>query len=167
MNEEKKEYDGMNKIVCPSCKINFCYEDDYPDGSKGYLCYNCGMTSNTRMVPDSEYLEKAMISTPEFINDNKFLDEERNIYWFLSTVRTVKGIVFPEPDTSIDGWHWSVAKIVDIPEEEQNYYPIPGKDGEFYVSRLAVEDAVQFRKGKFYDACQELGGILKIHKDRD
>lgn len=160
--EQKKE---MEKIVCPVCKVNFCYKDDYPDGGEGFLCYNCGMTSNNKLIPESEYLEKAMISTPEFINDNKFLDEKRNIYWFLSTVRTVHGIVFPEPDDSLVGWHWTVAKVVAISEEEQKNYPIPGKPGEFYTNRLAIENVVNFRKNKFYDACQELGGILKNHQE--
>jgi len=160
--EQKKE---MEKIICPVCKVNFCYKDDYPDGSAGYLCYNCGMTSHSKLIPDTEYLEKAIISTPEFINDNMFLDEKRNIYWFLSTIRTVTGIVFPEPDDSFDGWNWAVAKIVSISEEEQKDYPIPGKDGEFYTNRLAIDDAIHFRKNKFYDACQELGGILKTHQE--
>jgi len=30
---------------------------------------------------------------------------------------------------------------------------------------LAIENATHFRKNKFYDACQELGGILKAHKE--
>ena len=163
--EETKQEETMEKMICPACKINFCYKDTYPNGETGYLCYNCGMTSDSKLVPESEYLENAMASTPEFISDNKFLDEKRNIYWFLSTVRTGKGIVFPEPNDTMDGWDWTVAKVVEIPEDEQQKYPIPGKDGEFYSNRLAIEDAIHFRKTKFYDACQELGGIISSHKD--
>jgi len=99
-----EEQDKMKKMVCPACKVNFCYKDDYPDGSTGYLCYNCGMTSHSKLVPNTEYLEKAIISTPELIKDNMFFDEERNIYWFLSTIQTGGGIVFPEPNDLFDGW---------------------------------------------------------------
>jgi hypothetical protein len=162
--EESKQKETAKKMVCPVCKINFCFEDTYPNGETGYLCYNCGMTSNSMLVSGSEYLEKAMISTPEFINDNKFYDDKRNIYWFLSTVRTGGGMVFPEPNDSEDGWNWTVARVVEIPTEDQKSYPIPGKDGEFYTNRLAIENATHFRKNKFYDACQELGGILSNHK---
>jgi len=147
------------KIVCPVCKQNFCYEDDYKGGGKGYLCYNCGATSNSKMVPDSEYLEKAMLASPDLINDTKFLDVDRNIVWFLSTIRTTDGIIFPEPKVNV-GWEWTVAKIVDIDEDKQADYPIPGRDGEFYTNRLAIEQAKSFAKHNFYDACQELGGIV-------
>jgi len=164
-SKETKQEETMEKMICPACKINFCYKDDYPNGETGYLCYNCGMTSDSKLVPGSDYLEKALVSTPEFISDNKFLDKKRNIYWFLSTVRTGKGMVFPEPNSTIDGWDWTVAKVVEIPEDEQKKYPIPGKDGEFYSNRLAIEDSIHFRKNKFYDACQELGGIITRHKD--
>lgn len=159
--------DEMEKMVCPVCKVNFCYKDKYPDGTIGYLCYNCGMTSNSKLIPDSEYLETAMVSTPEFINDNKFLDKKRNIYWFMSTIQATSGMIFPEPDETIDGWHWTVAKVIDISEEEQKLYPIPGRDGEYYSSRLAIDEALKFKKNKFYDACKELGGILTKHKNNE
>ena len=163
MKEVKK--DGPKKIICPVCKVNFCYEDDYPNGSTGYLCYNCGYTSNSNLVSGSEYLEQAFVGTPEIIKDKKFYDKDRNIYWLMSTVRVATGMIFPDPDDSLEGWGWTVAKVVSIPEEERQHYPVPGKDGVFYDSRLATEDAIKFHKNKFYDACQELGGILKKHQE--
>jgi len=96
-----KKNETAVKIVCPVCKENFCYEDEYSDGSKGYLCYNCGRTSNSNLVPDSEYLEKAILASPDFINDTMELDETRNLIWFLSTINTTSGVVFPEP--ALDG----------------------------------------------------------------
>ena len=41
--------------------------------------------------------------------------------------------------------------------EENEKYPIPGEEGEFYESKLDVENAEIFGQYKFLDACVAMG----------
>ena len=47
--------------------------------------------------------------------------------------------------------------MIFIPEEERKDYPVPGKDGEYYESRLDVEGAKRFGQFEFLDACTDMG----------
>ena len=70
-------------------------------------------------------------------------------------------MIFPEGNLS--DWNWCYAKNVEITEEEREKYPVPGKEGEFFRSRLDVENAERFAKDKFIDACSSMG-IIKDGK---
>ena len=86
----------------------------------------------------------------------EFFDEERQIYWYPSVINMgPKGIIFPEGN--LETWYWRYAKVIFIPEEERENYPVPGKDGEFYESRLDVEGAKRFGQFEFLDACTDMG----------
>ena len=66
-----------------------------------------------------------------------------------------KGIIFPRG--SRNNWDWNYAKVVDIDLKEQDKYPVPGREGEFYKSRLDVENAQKFEWDNFIGACEEMG----------
>ena len=57
-----------------------------------------------------------------------------------------------------------VAPIVDIPEDEQKNYPIPGKDGEFYTNKLDIENCKRFKKNEFDKALIDMGVLSKDFK---
>ena len=44
-----------------------------------------------------------------------------------------------------------------LSEEEQKQYPIPDKDGEFYTTKLDVENAETYGQYEFLQACKEMG----------
>ena len=48
-------------------------------------------------------------------------------------------------------------QVVDIDLKEQDKYPVPGREGEFYKSRLDVENAQKFEWDNFIGACEEMG----------
>ena len=66
-----------------------------------------------------------------------------------------RGIIYPEGTT--DSWKWRYAKVVDVPEERQKDYPIPGTDGEYYTTMLDVENAEEFKSTEFLEACKAMG----------
>tara|TARA_Y100001963_G_scaffold62337_1_gene86969 strand:- start:574 stop:1035 length:462 start_codon:yes stop_codon:yes gene_type:complete len=145
----------MERVIdCPICfNRDTCFED-IQEKFKSYMCFNCGFMSNSMYT--KENLDKIEESTTQLVNDLKFLDEDRNLYWYPAIVNMgPKGIIYPEG--SIKKWNWKFAKVIEVPEELQKRYPIPGKDGEFYKERLDVENAKEYGQYDFMDACKDMG----------
>ena len=145
----------MERIIdCPLCfDKDSCFED-IQEEFKSYMCFNCGFMSNSYYT--EENLDKVETNTTKLVNELKFFDTERKIYWYPSVVNMgPKGIIFPEGSTKL--WTWKYAKVVSVPEEEQKQYPIPGKDGEFYTEKLDVENAKEYGQYEFMDACKDMG----------
>ena len=74
------------KITCSVCKAEkMCIEESQGDFSS-YMCFRCGYMSDSRMVDESEFMEKHLKNTPQVIKDLKQYDIERSIYWYPSVV---------------------------------------------------------------------------------
>ena len=145
----------MEKIIdCPVCyDKDRCFEDEQ-EQFKSYMCFNCGFMSNTNFT--NENLDKVESNTSKLVGELKWLDEERKIWWYPAVVNMgPKGVIYPEGNT--ESWVWRYAKVVDVSEEEQKQYPIPDKDGEFYTSKLDVENAETYGQYEFLQACKEMG----------
>ena len=144
------------KTNCP-CNLdthNNCFvEQTEIEGNpfESYICFECGMTSNTYLAFDSEKLEEYTKNHSQLMNDLKIFDEERGIVWFPSVINMgKKGIIYPEGNVS--NWHWYYAKVIDIPESEREKY-----DG--HEKRLDVDNAQKFGQFEFMDACKSMGII--------
>tara|TARA_R100001594_G_scaffold34545_1_gene63570 strand:- start:567 stop:1076 length:510 start_codon:yes stop_codon:yes gene_type:complete len=149
------------KIKCPNCfSEEKCFEEtvvrENEDDFKSYLCFHCGFTSNSFYTKDNKARAQHLETTAELIKELEFFDEERQIYWYPSVINMgPKGIIFPEGN--LETWYWRYAEVIFIPEGERENYPVPGKDGEFYESRLDVEGAKRFGQFEFLDACTDMG----------
>ena len=149
----------MERVIdCPICyDSDTCFEDTQ-EKFKSYMCFNCGFMSNSQYTKDN--LDK-IENTSQLVNELKFHDEERQIYWYPSVVNMgPKGIIFPEGNE--ESWVWKYATIVEIPKEEQEQYPVPGKDGEFYKEKLDVENAETFGQYDFLEACKKMGITMEV-----
>ena len=149
----------MERVIdCPICyDKDTCFEDTQ-EKFKSYMCFNCGFMSNSIYTEDN--LDK-IENTSQLVNELKFLDEERQIYWYPSVVNMgTKGVIFPEGNT--ENWVWKYAEVVEVPEEEQKQYPIPDKDGEFYTEKLDVENAETYGQYEFLDACKKMGITVEL-----
>ena len=143
------------KIKSPFTGKKNCFVQEMGE-AKSYLCIDSGYTTNTSYEIDSEAIKKTMERSPKLIKDLQYIDEDRGLIWFPSIVQVPGiGMIFPD-GSSIDDWGYSVAKQIAIPTEEQKNYPIPGKEGEYYQSKLDMENLKTFDKMKFEDACEEL-----------
>jgi len=142
------------KTSCPICKDlhnNCVVEKTEVDGSpfESYICFECGLTSNSYFALDSEHLEKATENNTQLMNDLKIIDEERGIVWFPSVINMgEKGIIYP--DGSMTDWHWNYAAVIDVPEEERDQY-------EGHEKRLDIENPQIFGQFEFMDACMAMG----------
>ena len=143
------------KIVSPFTGKKNCFIQRL-DGEESYLCMDSGYTTNTTYEIGSDVIKDAESKAPKLVNDLKFVDKERGLVWFPSIVQVPGiGMIFPD-GSSIDDWGYSVAKQVAIPTEEQKKYPIADKEGQYYQSRLDMENLKTFDKNAFEDACEEL-----------
>ena len=144
----------MERVIdCPICyDPDRCFED-MQEKFRSYMCFNCGFMSNSHYT--EENLAKVE-NTSKLVNELKYLDDERKIYWYPSVVNMGKlGIIFPEGN--VEHWVWKYAKVVEVSEEEFKDYPIPGKDGEFYTEKLDIDNALTFGQYEFLEACKLMG----------
>ncbi len=144
----------MERVIdCPVCyDSDRCFED-IQETFKSYMCFNCGFMSSSHY--SKENADKVE-NTSQLVNDLKFFDGEREIYWYPSVVNMgPKGIIFPEGN--VHQWVWKYASVVGVPEEEQKNYPIPDKDEEFYTEKLDIDNAKTYGQYEFLEACKEMG----------
>lgn len=151
----------MERVIdCPICfDKDSCFEDTQ-EKFNSYICFNCGFTSSTYYTEDNVERAKLLETTSRLVKDLEFFDDERQIYWYPAVVNMGKlGIIYPEGNT--ESWVWRYAKIVDIPKEEQQNYPVLGEEGEFYTGRLDTENAETYGQYDFLSACDAMGIIVK------
>ena len=149
----------MERVIdCPVCyDPDACFEDTQ-EKFESYMCFNCGFMSSSHY--SKKNLDKVE-NTSKLVNELKFFDEERQIYWYPSVVNMgPKGIIFPEGN--VDQWVWKYATLIEIPKEEQEQYPIPDKDGEFYTEKLDVENATTYGQYEFLEACKKMGITMEL-----
>jgi hypothetical protein len=140
----------MEKIIdCPVCyDVDKCFED-MQEEFNSYLCFSCGYMSDSRYEMGSLQLDDNLKKSPQLVQDNKFEDKKRNIVWFPAVINMGElGMIFPEGDK--DGYVWKYAKVIEIPEQQQETYNNHDK-------RLDVENAKTFEKNQFLEACKEMG----------
>ena len=144
------------KTDCPLCKDlhNNCFvETTEVEGLpfESYMCFGCGMTTNSYFAMDSEKLEEMTANNSQLMNDLKIMDEERGLVWYPSVVNMgERGIIYP--DGIVTDWRWSYARVIDVPEEERKHF-----DG--HDKRLDIEGAEEFGQFEFMDACKAMGVI--------
>lgn len=147
-----------NKIVCPHCGSHNCFVEEI-NGVKSYLCMECGYSTNGYFKEGSESLIANEMSLPELFKELRWVDPQTNLVWFPTVLNfPTIGIVFPD-GTNKDDWKWRAAPAVDVPQEEQMNYPIPGQPGQFYTKKVSMEASRLFLSDQFYQACKYVGFI--------
>ena len=157
MNVETFTASGKTAI-CPICEKDTALEEE-ESGVKSWLCVNCGYMTTGLYKQDSPSLKNDLMGSPQLIRDMQYYDGERDLVWIPTVINLPgKGMIFP--DFKDQRMVWNHAPVVDIPEEERDKYPVPGKEGHFYNSRLAVEQSKVFNR--FYDALKSIGAIIQM-----
>ena len=164
-----------DKLVnSPICDSNACYESEFQtqEGKiKTWLCMTSGYTSNTTMTLDSETLKQTLELTADLIRDLRQDHEPPGggevLAWFPTCITMPdKGMIFPEPHKE-EEWKWTVVKAIPVLEEEKEKFPIPNKPGEFYKTKMDMENLKRFDKLCFMDAAEELGMFAKSAVNED
>ena len=141
------------KIDCPVCyDTDSCFEDTQ-EKFKSYMCFNCGFMSSSYYTKDSDH---QIEGSSKLVEELKFLDDTRKIYWYPSVVNMGKlGIIYPEG--SVEHWVWRFASVVQVEPDEIESFPIPNEEGKFYTEKLDVDNAMEFGQYDFLKACTGMG----------
>ena len=143
---------------CPLCKElhgKCVVEETVVDGLpfKSYICFKCGMTTNSYFSLDSEKLEQMVENNTQLMNDLRIIDVERGLVWFPSVINMgEKGIIYP--DGLEHDWYWHYAEVVAVPEEERDQY-----DG--HDKRLSIDNPQRFGQFEFEEACKAMGVLVE------
>ena len=143
-------------IECPCCGSDACSKTTSKDGSDIYLCWTCGMTTNSLMKDGSDFETENYEQTAAIIKDLKQVHD--NLAWYPKVINLHEnGMVFPEWNKRVKDWYWAAVKAIPVTEEEQEKYPDPHNPGEFYKFRMDIKNIKRYDKMCFMDAAEEIG----------
>ena len=142
----KLDYDEKSPITGNVCVI---VEADEKTSINSYMCMESGFTTTDDMKIGSDVVKKYESQLTELMRVSKFEDTNRNLTWYPAFLQMQGiGMLYPT-GTSRDNLKWEVCKVIMIQGEERKKYPVPGKDGEYFTSRLDVENAERFEGNEF------------------
>lgn len=150
------DYDEISPITGNKCVV---IEADPGSNVESYLCMESGYTTTNLLIKDGEYIKKHEEQLTELMLDVKHEDPETGMVWYPTFMQMPGGMLYP--DGSPGELEWRVAKVVPIFGDERLQYPVPGKDGEYYTSRLDVENSKQYKSDEFKSALNDLYDIVK------
>lgn len=154
------------KITCPHCGNHECFEEsEVPAGMSekvsSYMCVSCGYTTTTLNEVGSQMISEYEEITAELIKELRWVDPATNLVWYPIVLNFPSfGIIFPD-GVSNSEWGWMAAPAIDIPQEEQSKYPIPGSPDQFYTRRINMDAGRRFSGADFRQACEYIGFIQK------
>jgi len=152
----KLDYDKTSPITGNKCVLE---EANIHDNTVSYLCMESGFTSHENLIEDSEFQSRYESSVTELMKSLKFIDDD-NRAWYPTYMQLPGGMLYVQGNSK-ESWNWKVASVVDIDGDERLKYPVPGKENEYYTSRLDVDNAKTFDKDNFENALEELYSIIK------
>ena len=143
-------------IECPCCGSDACSKTTSKDGSDVYLCWTCGMTTNSLMEDGSDFETENYSQTAQIIKDLKQVHNK--LAWYPKVINLQEnGMVFPEWNKRVKDWYWAAVKAIPVTEEEQEKYPDPNNPGKFYKFRMDIKNIKRYDKLCFMDAAEEIG----------
>ena len=157
------DYDSVSPITNNRCVVE---EANPKDNTTSYLCMESGFTSHEHLKDGSDFQKKYESAITELMADCKFLDNGDRAWY--PTFMQMPGAMLYVDGTSKSDWHWKVAKTVAIVGEERLKYPIMGKLGEYYTSRLDTENALKFTRDDFKAALDEFySSVKKVYENEN
>ena len=143
-------------IECPCCGSDACSKTTSTDGSDIYLCWTCGMTTNSLMEDGSDFEKENYSQTAEIIKDLKQV--HNNLAWYPKVINLEEnGMVFPEWNKRVKDWYWAAVKAIPVTEEEKEKYPNPNNPCEYYKFRMDTKNIKRYDKTCFMDAAEQIG----------
>jgi hypothetical protein len=144
-------------ITCPKSKGDACMVTENTHGIKTYFSFSCGFQTNDLMKEGEAFYEEQISVLPELYKDLIWKDPETGLMWLPSMINEpTKGMVFAN-GPSKEEWGWAAVKAIPVTEEEKEKYPIPGKKGQFYEFRMAMDTLKMFDERDFMDGLSYIG----------
>ena len=155
----KLEYDAISPITKNMCVLS---EADDENGVTSHMCMESGYVTTEQLVQGSEAVTEYETSITQLMRKLKFVDSETNLAWYPAFLRSPIAMLYCS-GTSAEDMVWEVAKIIELPESQQNKYPIPGRDGEFYNTMIDTINATVYDKSLFENALDCFYEIITEH----
>ena len=138
---------------CPLCGDHSLHLSE--DKDLNFMqCINCGYVSSDKFKGTREDNEEYK-KLDELLQS--WVQETEGRLWIPIQMTLPFGMVYPA--LVDDEMKWVFAEMVEIPEEEQKNYPIPGDEGKFYTRKYETDQP------KFYDtyalALREIQDIVQ------
>ena len=133
-----------NCFICEEKSLHIIGENEL----ETQQCINCGYSSADRFKLDTDNVEDndAYKTLTDDMKQWKIIKNNR--IWIPTIMTLPIGIIYPENiDNNVNHtveMKWKVAKLVEIPEEEQKNFPIPEKDNQFYTTKYDTDSAHVF-----------------------
>ena len=131
-------------------------------GVETRICMDTGYTTSSIYKIGGEDVEKYEETTSRLIKELRFTDNILGQYWYPTTAMFKTGVLYPSG--AKEDWKWCYAPIIYMDEKERLNYPVPGKEGEFYESRIATDVAEYYPNDDFREACKRVGVAKDIEK---
>lgn len=149
------EYDEI--IDCPKSGGDLCYKLEVTKEITNYFSLSCGFWTNTLMTPESDFYKEQIEFLPELYKDLAWKDENTGLTWLPTTINEEGlGMIFAKGNNAED-WKWGAVLSTPVKEEEKEKFPIPGKKGEFYKTRMDMSTIKEFDERDFIEAMDYIG----------
>jgi hypothetical protein len=140
---------------CRKCGSPLCYER-HGDGIVFWDCLQCGYSTNTLLLVNTEAILSYESMLPRLFKDIKYEDKEGFVWYPTTVTKEGVGIIFPDGTTK-DNWKWAVARHVPVLEEEKERFK--KKDGSYHKHKTDMKNVLHFDKEYFSQALESLGFI--------
>ena len=151
------DYDSISPITGNKCVI---VEADENTNINSYMCMESGYTTTENFKVNSQIVKDYEKTITQLMKDIKFVDKKQKLVWYPSFLQFPFGMLYMA-GTDASDMHWEVAEVVDVEEHEKTKYPIPGQDGQYFTSKLDVDNAKVFDKLDFESALDALYSIVQ------
>jgi hypothetical protein len=144
-------------INCPKSGGDLCYKVQVAPEIYNYMSLSCGFWTNSFMTEDHEFYMQQMETLPELYKDLAWKDPETGLVWLPNTINNPEqGMIFAN-GSDISNWKWAAVKAIEIPEEDKEKHPIPGKPGEFMKFKMDMKNMHLFEERDYIEALSYIG----------
>jgi hypothetical protein len=144
-------------INCPKSGGDLCYKVQVAPEIYNYMSLSCGFWTNSFMTEDHEFYMQQMETLPELYKDLAWKDPQTGLIWLPNTINNSdQGMIFAN-GTNASNWKWAAVKAIEIPEEEREKHPIPGKPGEFMKFKMDMKNMQLFEERDYIEALSYIG----------
>ena len=156
------------KIIsnCPLCSQHELHVVENENEGSMSQCMHCGYATSDKFrgahgeVPEFDKLTPDM---QYWAKHNKLFTEEGTLesYWIPAIMTLPNAMIFPVGERGYL-MKWALAKMVDIPKDEQKDYPIEG--GGFYAQRYDTDNQQVF--DEFHEAITAFESSIKQPEEK-
>ena len=153
------EYDEVSPITFNKCVI---VEADSETGDEHRMCMESGYVTRSSLQAGSTALQEYEKGCSELMIKLRCVDNNLKTIWYPTFMQMPGVMLYCEGEGRVPSdYKWSVAKVVSIFGEDRLKYPVPGKENEYYTTRLDVDNAEKFNGYNFEKALDRFYQLVK------